>query len=99
MDLLDDPSKPSSARELSMRRFRKVFIILGAAALALVLSIRHRGEDLGLETRGTMGGPAPRQTASAYDLSQLPVITKTLFYVRENYFDKSRFDHKRMLVG
>ena len=39
-----------------------------------------------------------RQTA-AYDLSQLPVITKTLFYVRENYFDKSRFDHKRMLVG
>ena len=81
-----------------MRRFRKVFIFAGACALALFLTIRHRGRTC------TSRQPAPlraavRQSAAAYDLSQLPVITKTLFYVRENYFDKSRFDHKRMLVG
>jgi carboxyl-terminal processing protease len=81
-----------------MRRFRKICIVVGAVALALVLSVRHRGDDLQLEANSPLRA-AVRQAASAYDLSQLPVITKTLFYVRENYFDKSRFDHKRMLVG
>jgi carboxyl-terminal processing protease len=115
MDLLDDPAESkgpapaqpkaelappansSSPRELSMRRLRKVFIFAGACALALVLSVRHQGQDLQIENPVPVRA-AVRQTA-AYDLSQLPVITKTLFYVRENYFDKSRFDHKRMLVG
>src|SRR5688572_21144546 len=113
MDLLDDPAESkgpapaqpkaelappansSSPRELSMRRLRKVFIFAGACALALVLSVRHQGQDLQIENPVPVRA-AVRQTA-AYDLSQLPVITKTLFYVRENYFDKSRFDHKRML--
>ena len=81
-----------------MRRFRKVFIFAGACALALVLSVRHKGDDLELEANAPLRA-AVRQPSAAYDLSQLPVITKTLFYVRENYFDKSRFDHKRMLVG
>ena len=81
-----------------MRRFRKVIIFVGACALALVLSVRQRGQDLQLEANAPLRA-AVRQTTSAYDLSQLPVITKTLFYVKENYFDKSRFDHKRMLVG
>ena len=40
---------------------------------------------------------APR--AGKYDLAQLPIFSKTLFYVRENYFDKNRLDPKRMLVG
>ena len=65
--------------------------------MALVLSVRHRGDDLQLEANAPLRA-AVRQ-AAAYDLSQRPIITKTLFYVRENYFDKSRFDHKRMLVG
>jgi carboxyl-terminal processing protease len=80
-----------------MRRFRKVIILLGAATMALVLSVRHRGDDLQLEANAPLRA-AVRQTA-AYDLSGVQIITKTLFYVRENYFDKSRFDHKRMLVG
>ncbi|HEY5089195.1 MAG TPA: MXAN_5808 family serine peptidase, partial [Polyangia bacterium] len=42
---------------------------------------------------------ATRGAASKYDLSQLPIFSKTLFYVRENYFDKNRLDPKRMLVG
>ena len=81
-----------------MRRFRKVFIFAGACALALVLSVRHKGDNLELEANAPLRA-AVRQASAAYDLSQLPVITKTLFYVRENYFDKSRFDHRRMLVG
>ncbi len=81
-----------------MRRFRKAFIFAGACALALFLSVRHRGEDLQVEANAPLRA-AVRQTAGNYDLAQLPVITKTLFHVRENYFDKSRFDHRRMLVG
>jgi carboxyl-terminal processing protease len=80
-----------------MRRFRKIIILLGAAVMALVLSVRHRGDDLQLEANAPLRA-AVRQ-AAAYDLSQVQIITKTLFYVRENYFDKSRFEHKRMLVG
>ena len=80
-----------------MRRFRKVLILVGAALMALILSVRHRGDDLQLEANAPLRA-AVRQ-AAAYDLSQVQIITKTLFYVRENYFDKSRFDHKRMLVG
>jgi carboxyl-terminal processing protease len=80
-----------------MRRFRKVIILVGAALMALILSVRHRGDDLQLEANAPLRA-AVRQ-AAAYDLSGVQIITKTLFYVRENYFDKSRFDHKRMLVG
>ena len=43
-----------------MRRFRKVFIFVGACALALVLSVRHRGEDLQLEANA----PAARGGAA-----------------------------------
>ena len=81
-----------------MKRSRKVIIFIGACALALVLTIRHKGVDLSLEANAPLSA-AVRQPSAAYDLSQLPVITKALFFVRENYFDKSRFDHKRMLVG
>jgi carboxyl-terminal processing protease len=35
----------------------------------------------------------------AYDLGQLPVLSKVLFYARENYFDKSRFNFKNMALG
>ena len=43
-----------------MRRFRKVFIFVGACALALVLSVRHRGEDLQVEANAS----APRSGAA-----------------------------------
>src|SRR5688572_26472248 len=98
VDLLDESKEPSTAQELRMRRSRKVIILVGACALALLLTVRHRGADLSVETNTALSA-AVRQPAAAYDLSQLPVITKALFFVRENYFDKSRFDHKRMLVG
>jgi carboxyl-terminal processing protease len=81
-----------------MRRFRKVLIFLAACGLALVLSLRHRGEALHLEANAPLRA-AVRSPSAAYDLSQLPVFTKAQYYVKENYFDKSRFDHKRMLVG
>lgn len=82
-----------------MRRFRKSAILLGAGLLALVMTIQFRGED------GSLGGHTPIRASvtpargAVYDLSQLTIFTKTLFQVRENYFDKNRFDPKRMLVG
>jgi len=44
----------------------------------------------------TRNAPPP---AGAYDLAQLPVLSKALFYVRENYVDRSRFHFKRMALG
>ncbi len=41
-------------------------------------------------------GPLP---AGAYNLGQLPVLSKVLFYVRENYFDRSRFNYRGMAFG
>jgi carboxyl-terminal processing protease len=35
----------------------------------------------------------------AYDLGKLPVLSKVLFYVRENYFDKQRFNYRNMALG
>src|SRR4051812_11552995 len=102
MDLLDDPksSKPSSpsAPESSMRRFRKILTFAGACALALFLTIQHRGEDIHLATNAPLSA-AVRSSSAAYDLSGIPVFTKALYFVNNNYFDKTRLDPKRMLVG
>jgi carboxyl-terminal processing protease len=34
-----------------------------------------------------------------YKMADLPVFSKVLFYVRENYYDKTRLDARRMLLG
>ncbi len=81
-----------------MRRFRKVLIFLGAAVLALGLTIRHRGRDIRLETNASLRA-AVRSTPSVYDLSSLQIFTKTLYHVQRDYFDSGRVDPKRMLVG
>ncbi len=81
-----------------MRRFRKIFVFVGACALALVVSVYNRGEDLTLGANPPLRAAVSSQ-AAAYDLSQLPIFTKTLFHVRESYFDKNRLNPKRMLVG
>ena len=81
-----------------MRRFSKVLIFLAACAAALVLTIRQGGDGLHVGADPNLRA-ATRGAASKYDLSQLPIFSKTLFYVRENYFDKNRLDPKRMLVG
>ncbi len=81
-----------------MRRFRKVLILVGASVLALGLTIRHRGEDLHLEANAPLRA-AVRSGPAAYDLSRMEVFTKTLYKVQQDYFDKTRIDPKRMLVG
>ncbi|MES1209416.1 MAG: PDZ domain-containing protein, partial [Pseudomonadota bacterium] len=44
--------------------------------------------------------PAPRALPSgAYDLGQLPVLSKVLFYLHEDYFDKRRLDYEDMAMG
>jgi carboxyl-terminal processing protease len=98
MDLLDDPkSAPPSAPETFMRRFRKVLALAGASALALFLTIQHRGEDIRVATNAPLS--AAVRAAGAYDLGQIPVFTKALYYVNNNYFDKTRLDPRKMLVG
>jgi len=81
-----------------MRRFSKVLIFLAACCAALVLTIRQGGDGLHVGADPNLRA-ATRAASSKYDLSQLPIFSKTLFYVRENYFDKNRLDPKRMLVG
>lgn len=81
-----------------MRRFRKVFIFVGACALALVLTVQHRGEDIRFVTNAPLSA-AVRSPSRVYDLSSTAILTKSLWYVQNNYFDKTRFDPKKMLVG
>ena len=80
-----------------MRRFSK-FIALGVACLAaLILTVRN-GND-GLRVSADSHLRAATRSRTKYDLSQLPIFSRTLFYVGENYFDKNRLDPRRMLVG
>ncbi|HVT08693.1 MAG TPA: MXAN_5808 family serine peptidase [Polyangia bacterium] len=81
-----------------MRRFSKVLAFSAACSAALILTVRHGGNGIRVGADGQLRA-ATRSTAGKYDLSQLPIFAKTLFYVHENYFDKNRLDPKRMLIG
>ena len=81
-----------------MRRLSKILVFIAACSAAMVITvIRH---DVGIRVGAdNQLRAATRTVAGKYDLGQLPIFSKTLFYVRENYFDKNRLDPKRMLVG
>lgn len=81
-----------------MRRFRKLFILLGASLAALGLTIRHQGEDLRVEAHAPLRA-AVRGPSGSYDLAQLPIFGRALHFVTQSYFDKNRVDPRRMLVG
>jgi carboxyl-terminal processing protease len=81
-----------------MRRFGKLLAFIAACGAALVLTVKHNGGGIRVGADSQLRA-AVRTGAFKYDLSQLPIFSKTLFYVRENYFDKNRLDPKRMLVG
>ncbi len=81
-----------------MRRFGKILALIAACSAALFLTIRHGGDGIRVGADNQLRA-AVRGGPGKYDLSQLPIFSKTLFYVRENYFDKNRLDPKRMLVG
>src|SRR4051812_38266731 len=105
MDLIDGPSPdPSSSPpsplppESRMRRFSKVLAFSAACSAALILTVRHGGDGIRVGADSQLRA-ATRPPAGKYDLALLPIFSKTLFYVRENYFDKNRLDPKRMLVG
>src|SRR6266852_1196132 len=104
MDLIDGPpadptpsSSPLAPSESRMRRFGKILVLTAACSAALVLTIRHGGDGI------RVGAESPLRAATRgsgrYDLSRIPIFSKTLMLVSENYFDKNRFDPKRMLVG
>jgi carboxyl-terminal processing protease len=80
-----------------MRRFGKLLVLVAACGAALVLTVKHRGDGLQLGADNPLR--AATRSGNKYDLSQLPIFSKTLFYVGENYFDKNRLDPRRMLVG
>src|SRR5882757_9534960 len=81
-----------------MRRFSKILVFSAACSAALVLTITHGGDGIRVGADSQLRA-AIRASAGKYDLSQLPIFSKTLFYVRENYFDKNRLDPKRMLMN
>ncbi|HTB57424.1 MAG TPA: peptidase S41, partial [Polyangia bacterium] len=81
-----------------MRRFSKVLAFSAACSAALILTVRHGGDGIRVGADSQLRA-ATRPAAGKYDLALLPIFSKTLFYVRENYFDKNRLDPKRMLVG
>jgi carboxyl-terminal processing protease len=82
-----------------MRRFGKILAITAACSAAVVLTIEHRGDGIRVGADNQLRAAMRGGTTNKYDLGQLPIFSKTLFYVRENYFDKNRLDPKRMLVG
>ena len=96
MDLMDDPSK-TNEQQPKMRRLIKVAAFMGAAALALFLTIRHSDKT-------TITADAPLQAAarvqsSEYDLAKLPILTRVIIRMKDSYFDKQRFKPRKMLVG
>ncbi len=81
-----------------MRRLRKALVLAGACALALFLTIRQRGEDIALATNAPLSA-AVRPTGPGYDLSRAHVFTTALYHVNQSYFDRTRLDPRRMLIG
>ena len=99
MDLIDGPYPPPPQNtESFMHRFRKLFVVIGAVALALLLTIEHRGQELRIAGEPSLAA-AVRSENSGYELSQAQIFSKTLYYVNSQYFDRTRPDPKRMLVG
>jgi carboxyl-terminal processing protease len=78
-----------------MHRFRKPVMLASACALALFATVRGSAPP----ARAQPGVPAAGGRPERYDLGQLTVLTKALFQINEAYFDKSRFDPRRMLLG
>jgi carboxyl-terminal processing protease len=99
MDLIDGPNPPApESTESFMHRFRKLLVLVGASALALLLTIEHRGQELRVAAEPSLNA-AVRSEGNGYDLSQAQIFSKTLYYVNSQYFDRTRPDPKRMLVG
>jgi carboxyl-terminal processing protease len=73
-------------------------VFIGAVALALLLTIEHRGQELRIAAEPSLSA-AVSSDNSGYELSQAQIFSKTLYYVNSQYFDRTRPDPKRMLVG
>jgi len=97
MDLIDGPNLPENS-ESHMVRLRKFVIFLGALALALILTVEHRGLGVRVAAEATLSA-AMHSGSSSYELSQAQIFSKALYYVNSQYFDRTRPDPKRMLVG
>ena len=81
-----------------MRRLSKLIVFLAACSAALAFTVTRRDDGIRVRADNPIHA-AMRPLAGKYDLAQIPIFSKTLLYVHENYFDKNRVDPKRMLVG
>jgi putative carboxyl-terminal-processing protease, deltaproteobacterial len=99
MDLIDGP-KPRSpeSSESFMHRFRKLIVLAGVSTLALILTIERRGQDVRFGAEPSLSAAVHSENAG-YELSQAQIFSKTLYYVNSQYFDRTRPDPKKMLVG
>ncbi len=99
MDLIDGPNPPTpESTESFMHRIRKLLVLVGAAALALILTIEHRGHEFHIAGEPSLSA-AVHSDEGSYQLAQAQIFSKTLYYVNDQYFDRTRPDPKRMLVG
>jgi carboxyl-terminal processing protease len=80
-----------------MRRFGKILALTAACSAALVLTIRRGNDGIRVGTDTPLS--AATRGGGKYDLALIPIFSRTMMLVSENYFDKNRFDPKRMLVG
>jgi len=99
MDLFDGPQPRSPENSESfMHRFRKPIVLVGVSALALILTIERRGQDVRLTAEPSLSAAVHSDNAG-YELAQAQIFSKTLYYVNSQYFDRTRPDPKKMLVG
>jgi hypothetical protein len=89
---------PPENSESFMHRFRKLIVLVGVSALALILTIERRGQDVRLTAEPSLSA-AVRSDSAGYELAQAQIFSKTLYYVNSQYFDRTRPDPKKMLVG
>ena len=81
-----------------MHRFRKLIVLAGVSTLALILTIERRGQDVRFGAEPSLSAAVHSENAG-YELSQAQIFSKTLYYVNSQYFDRTRPDPKKMLVG
>src|SRR5438105_4072853 len=80
------PEGTAMHKEISARMRYQVLLTAGVLAIAGSATPVRAGVD----------NPS---AATSYALSRMPVLSRVMFDVEANYFDKSRLDYRRMLLS
>ena len=96
-------SSPSPRRPSMIRPFRLFATLAATLALALGVTARLvRAEPdaaPAVAYQGAIPVHARADEGGEYRLDRLPILSKVILSVKDNYVDPSRFDPKRMVVA